>query len=291
MTMQLPQMACVKAIFDMALRGLLLLPLQDVPHPHLDKFNPDIHTDQLPGAVQLAMNCSDHTAALDIADELQQWYQLQPDVSGNQGATNVNLLEFFTASTQRRLFVTAAVRQHVAALRTITTMPQIMQHVDAATLHSVLKQLVAAGSGSTIRVLLEAESLQETAVQQLTSEAVVQLLQAAIKHGSSACAELLCRLPAAKQLSAENPVQLMQAAVGQNSSACAQLLVVLCKLPAANHLTATQLVQLLQAAVAHDSVGCAVLLCQLPAAQQLSAEALVQLLQAADIYKSIYKII
>jgi hypothetical protein len=286
MTMQPPQMACVEATVGMASRVLLLLPLQDTQHQHLDKFSQCINTDQLPGAIQLTMNGSSHTKASEIADVLlQDWYQQQADVPGNEGATNVNLLEFFTASTQRRLFVTAAMRQHVAALRTITTMPHIMQHVDAATLHSVLKQLVATGSGSTIRVLLEAEILHETAVMQLTSEAVCELLQASVEQGSSTCAELLCRLPAAQQLSSEALVELLQAAVEQNSSACAQLLVVLCKLPAANQLTAEQLVQLLQAAVVRDSVGCAVLLCQLPAAKQLPAEALVQLLQAAEVQR------
>jgi hypothetical protein len=261
----------------------LLLPLQD--EQHLEKFNDCTPTDQLPGILQLGMNRSCVAMASAMVDMLQEWYQEQQDASGDEGATDDNMVDFFTASTQRRLLVTAATRQHTQALHTMMTMPEIMQHVDVATLYTVLKQLVAAGFGSTMKLLLESlsptKSLQETAVQQLTSEAVLQLLQAAVEHGSRTCAEPLCGLPAAKQLSAEALVQLLQAAVGQNSSACTQLLY---NLPATNQVPAVELVQLLQAAVVHAMAGsrnCAALLCQLPAAQHLQAEVMVQLLQAA----------
>jgi hypothetical protein len=247
-------------------------------HEHLDKFNQRTPTTQMPDIMQLGMNCSCHRTASDTAEVLQRWYKQQPDASSTEGTTYVNQLEFFTASNQRRLFVTAATRQHVTALRTLTNAPQVMQHVDVAVLRKVLKQLVAVGFSDTMRVLLESESLNEAVVQQLTSEAVQQLLQAAVEGGSSACAELLCRLPAAKNLSAESLVQLLQAAVAQNSSACAELL---CKLPAATQLTAEALVQLLQAAVARDSGSCTALLCKLPMVKHLQSEALVQLLQAA----------
>jgi dsDNA-binding SOS-regulon protein len=265
---------------QMALRVLLLLPLQAAPHLQHHDLSQRTTVDQLPGVLQLGINCSSHDRALDIADLLEEWYQEQQDFLGNEGATHVNKFEFFTASTQRRLFVTAAMRQHVTALRTMTTMPQIMQHVDVATLHKVLKQLAAAGFISTIRALLESESMQETELQ-LTSKAALELLLAAVEQGSCASAELLCSLPAATQLSAEAVVQLLQAAVGQNNNSCAELLVVLCKLPGANQLTADELAQVLKAAVVQHNGGCTEILCKLPAAQQLAAEALVQLLQAA----------
>jgi hypothetical protein len=181
----------------MALRVLLLLPLQYVPAwSDLPDINQHTTTAQLPGVMQLGMNHSSPARALEIALQLQEGYQEQPDLQGNEGATGVNKFEFFTASTQRKLFVTAAMRQHVHALRTMTSTPQIMQHVDVATLHKVLKQLVAAGFSSTIRVLLDSESLHETAAQ-LTSKAALKLLLAAVEQGSCASAELLCSLPAA----------------------------------------------------------------------------------------------
>jgi 4-hydroxy-L-threonine phosphate dehydrogenase PdxA len=50
------------------------------------------------------------------------------------------------------------------------------------------------------------------AVQQLSSNQVVQMLKAAVSHCHAALVEQLCKLPAAKRLSSEAMTQLLQAA-------------------------------------------------------------------------------
>jgi hypothetical protein len=256
---------------------LLLVCLQD--WQHADKFDPLTTTKQLPDMVQLGMNCSTHRTASHVLDQLQLFVAANPP---NEGA-DFCALECFTPTTQRRLLVTATTRQHVTALRMMTTIPEIMQHVDAPTLHAVLKQLTEARFSSTIKTLLMADSLQETAVEQLTSEAVFELLQAATERDNGPSAELLCVLPAAKRLTAEALMQLLQAAVAaaaplHGGSACVELL---CRLPAASLLTSDALVQLLQAAVVAGKTKCMHQLCSLPAVRQLTAGNIAQLLHTA----------
>jgi hypothetical protein len=260
---------------------LPFLPLQDLRH--VGEFNVSMSGEQLPDIMQLGMNCSSHRVGPYLLGELER---IQLDLSvtlGSEGATDAFLSELFPPSTQRKLLVTAATRQHVTALRHMITVPKFMQQVDAPTLHAVLKQLVEAGFSSTIRALLEAKSLQETAVQQLTSEAIAELLQAAVERDSGSSAELLLTLPAAKRLPAEALAQLLQAAVAvaaplHGGSACVELL---CRHPTANLLTSDALVDLLQAAVVGGKTKCMRQLCGIPAVQQLTAASIAQLLHTA----------
>jgi hypothetical protein len=255
---------------------LLCLPLQNMEH--VGEFNLSMSGEQLPDIMQLGMNCSRHRVASYLIGQLER-------ISLNLPATSYNAVmsELFTFSIKRRLMVTAMTRQHATALRTLTTMPEFLQHVDAATLHALLKQYVEAGSSSTIRELLQAHSLQETAVQQLTSEAVAELLQAAVERDCGSSAELLLIVPAAKRLPAEALLQLLHAAVAsaaplRGDSACIELL---CRHPTANLLTSDVLGRLLQAAVAGGKTKCMRQLCDLPGVQQLTAGSIAQLLQTA----------
>jgi hypothetical protein len=224
------------------------------------------------------MNCSTHRTASHVLDQLQ----LYVAANLNEGA-DFSVFECFTPTTQRRLLVTAATRQHITALRTMTTMPDIMQHVDAPTLYTLLKQLTEGRFSSTIKVVLQADSLQEKAVMQLTSEAVCELLQAAVERDDGPSTELLCILPAARHLTVEALMQLLQAAVAaaaplHGGSGCVEQLY---RLPAASMLTSDALVQLLQAAVVGGKTKCMHQLCSLPAVQQLTAGSVAELLHTA----------
>jgi hypothetical protein len=85
-----------------------------------------------------------------------------------------------------------------------------------------------------------------SAARSLTSQQVLQPLTIAVK-GSKVCTETLCTLPAVEQLSGEAMEELLQAALAASCRDCAKLLL---GLPAAQWLSSRQLLHLLQAAVA-----------------------------------------
>jgi hypothetical protein len=99
-------------------------------------------------------------------------------------------------------------------------------------------------------------------------------------HFNSSLAQLygnirpLCELPAAQQLSSEQIFQLLQAAVQYDGIPWAVY-----QLLAAQHFSSGQMFQLLQAGVQHGRISSA--LCKLPSAQQLGTEEVFQLLQTA----------
>jgi hypothetical protein len=104
----------------------------------------------------------------------------------------------------------------------------------------------------------------------------------------SACLKALCGEPlaAAQHLSSEEVLQLLEAAVACNTmtSQCIELL---CRLRAAAHISSQQLLQLLKAAINSgnsNSAGCIVSLCSnlAAAAAQLSSQHILQLREAAQ---------
>jgi hypothetical protein len=204
----------------------------------------------------------------------------------------------------RRLLVTAASRQHAAAVKHMVKLAYMWQHINAATLETmlaellkhdacvgVLMQLSAAAqlsSEAVIGVLLAAAAGQANSglfsgvdalcqlprVQQLDTATVLQLLQAAIQQGYMPWS--FCGLPAAQQLSSVEVLQLLQAAVQLGLEDMPEL----CNLPGAQQLDSAAVLQLLQAAVQLDIEDMPEL-CDLPGAQQLDSAAVLQLLQAA----------
>jgi hypothetical protein len=233
------------------------------------------------------MNCTNHDTALKVVSVLQQQLlQLASDLatSGVDSRESTSSAAFsMPEAAMRSLFSTAAVRQHTAALLQMCEMPEALHCVDAATLQSVLEQLSRAGDISIMKVVLK--SLKYTAVQQLTSEAAVEVLQAVIAANSSDGTVVIGKLAAAKQIGKETLLQLLLQAVKTDKAACADRLFAM---PAVLQLQAADVAQLLAAAVKQDftsSTGndAALVTARLlkhPAAQQLDADMLARALNA-----------
>uniref|UniRef100_A0A383VCN4 Uncharacterized protein n=1 Tax=Tetradesmus obliquus TaxID=3088 RepID=A0A383VCN4_TETOB len=179
--------------------------------------------------LQLAMNCSSSATATAVIRCLPaavaQEALREPDVA-------------------RKLLLTAATRHHTAAVLHMACLPGMQQHVDAATLHAVLMQI------------------------QRTDDAHV-----------GECAQHLCRLPAAQQLSSEAVLQLMRGAV---PSSCFTL-VALCGLPAAAHLTSEAVFGLFRSASGYSPRSIDVLSDCLPpmVLKRLSSQQMAQPTKAA----------
>jgi hypothetical protein len=253
----------------------------------------------VPGLLQLAMNSSGSDTALAAARQLALL-----------GLAAEGVASCITADVVRRLFVTAAVRQHQLALLQMASQPAVAQLIDATTMQKVLEQLIGTGDIEAVDVLLD--KLQLTAVQQLNSEAVAQLLQAAIPKDSCEALGQLCRLPAGRQLSAAAVAQLLEAAwKGKYHTSAGHLFDALpavqlldagmvarlaeltlhqsdgkyttrlLTLPAAKELTTDMVTQLLAAAIEHSSVMYVWRLYCTPGALELSSEAVTKLLRVA----------
>jgi hypothetical protein len=252
---------------------------------------------QLAGILQLAMNSN------------------RPAVAATAAAALQRLPSLLEPSLVRRLLVTAALRQHAEALQYLSALPGVQQHVDAATLQTMLMQLVTHADNSSYVQLLRrfpaaaaqvgsiiiAEVLQAAiergrcvwvqqlcklpGAQWLDSNAVVLLLKAAVERGYCECTYYLCNLPAAQQLSGEAVAALLQVAVKCPADvtqwAVADCTHHLCRLPAAQQFSNEAVASLLWAAVQCNSSASAGWLCKLPAAQQLSSSCVADLLRAA----------
>lgn len=166
--------------------------------------------------------------------------------------------------------------------------------------------------------------------QQLSSRQMMALLEACLETCTevddeiTSCLLAVCRLPAAAALSSDDVVQLIKAVIkhgpcdhSPGDARCDSLLlkvIVLRQLPSAADFSSSQMVQLLNVAVLHNSTlgisslrnhsiagglnsemlleplqqavacgsgRCTSHLCEMPSAQQLSVEAVAQLLQVA----------
>jgi hypothetical protein len=220
----------------------------------------------VPGLLQLAMNSSSSITALAAARQLALL-----------GLSAEGVASCITADVVRGLFVTAAVRQHQLALLQMASQPAIAQLIDAATMQKVLEQLIATGDIEAVDVLLG--KLQLTAVQQLSSEAVAQLLQAAIPKDSCEALGQLCRLPAARQLSAGAVAQLLEAAWKANYHTSAGQL--FDALPAVQLLDASMLARLAELTLQQSNGKYTTRLLTLEAAKELTTDMVTQLLTAA----------
>jgi hypothetical protein len=282
--------------------GLLLQKFSQPPAAKgsltLDRYTPSV--------LQLGMNCSNRHTALKVVSILQQLLQLEPfptspasfagpGASSTHGIASDNRWARTSCSLPGpdvcKLFITAAVRRHLEALRQMAAMPAVMQCVDAGALCVVLQQLVAAKDVTSMELVLEA--LQKTAVQKLSNESMIQLLLAAVAEGRTAGAEQLYALPAAQRLPASSVAQLLAAilkhldVVGWTLSHALAPHVL--ALPAAQRLTADMVAQLLHAALqqppqgirALDGRGFVLQLFKLPAAQDLISNVLHMLLHTA----------
>jgi hypothetical protein len=151
---------------------MLLSFLQD----YLEFPAADVSDADQAGLLQLAMNSSRPAMAATAAAALQRLPSLvEPDAAC-------------------RLLVTAAVRQHAAALQHMSSLAAMQQHVNGATIETVLRQLVVHADNSNYVQLLRRFS---AAAAQLDSPAVADLLQAAVERGRCVWVQQLCKLPGA----------------------------------------------------------------------------------------------
>jgi hypothetical protein len=171
----------------------------------------------------------------------------------------------------RRLLLTAAKRQHEAAVEHMLTLPYMQRQVDVATLEVMLLELLKHHGCLSVLTQLPAAA-------QLSCEGIIRLLRAAAALGAydaSLSSFVLCQLPAAQQLDSAAVLQLLHVAVVQQGYVPRAV----CELPAAQQFSSEEMFQLLQAAVQQggDLLG----LCIIPAAEQLTRQEVLQLLDAA----------
>jgi hypothetical protein len=183
--------------------------------------------------------------------------------------------------TARRLMKTAADRQHPAA-SALASSSAVLEHVDAATLASVLAHMHGTSPG--------VHRLCATpAAGQLDSQAVMQLLLTAVKRDDSAMVAVLVLLPSADQLTGAEVKTLLTAPANKpcgcgRLSGRARWLVL--DAPAAQQFIADEATGFLLAARLHScrrcTGGCAKDLCsRLPAALQASTSVVAGLLRKA----------
>jgi hypothetical protein len=177
--------------------------------------------------LQLALNGNSHDVAQDVLYRQPIPADIEPAVA-------------------RKLLLTAAARGHMAALKSLTSAPQIYQHINAAALEPVLLHTVGKGrAGSLVDLLIL------PAAQQLDSAAAETLLAAAIKCGAGDCVERLTGflgLKAAQELSSAAIARLLTAAsLGPVDDAVfCWGIQYLCNLPAAKKLARDELSRLLK---------------------------------------------
>jgi hypothetical protein len=182
--------------------------------------------------LQLAFNCSDPQTAAAAVGHLPV----------TAAATARDIPELLEPEAPRRWLLTAATRQHTAAVEQMVQLGYLRQLVDATVLEAMLRRLL-------------------------------------MHHNSVDCSTALLRLPAAKQLSSNAVLQLLYIAVTDKELAGGYFTHLMCQLPGAQQLDRQAVLQLLQAAVQHDSEVS--YLMQLPAAQLIDGEAVMQLLHSA----------
>jgi hypothetical protein len=194
----------------------------------------------------------------------------------------------------RKLLLTAAARQHTAAVQHMIGLPVLQQHVDADTLEATLTLLL--GSLATMQQLCVLP-----AAGQLSSEAVVRLLRIAIPMRSFLAIEQLCSLAGAQQLSSLQIAGLLGAFAqgGNNAPAVVWCLAPILQLPAVAAPSSDACVEFLEAVVkqepsslntlgsrgshTHATIAMVGRLLTLPAAAELSNSQVAQLLTAAAV--------
>jgi hypothetical protein len=221
----------------------------------------------VPGLLQLGMNCSRSDAALTAATMLQS-HGLLAEAAADSSAAGI----------VRRLLVTAAVRQHQLALLYMISQPAVLRLIDAATLQKVLEQLIKSGDNTSVDMLL-GKSQQPAAAQQLSSEALAQLLQTAVDKDSCHAVDRLCQLPAAQRLSAGVVAQLLKAAWLKRHDILAGHL--FDALPAVQQFDAGTVAQLAELTLQQGNGTYTTCLLTLPAAKELTTDMVTHLLGAA----------
>jgi hypothetical protein len=224
------------------------------------------------GLLQLAMNSSNAATAAAAAryppDQLQQ-------------------------SLARKLFATAAERQHKAAVQRMAGLKFMQQHVDVPTLLTALPD--SALKLKCVDAMAELAYYQAVtsmpAAAQIDSNTAADLLKRAVRFSNASAVKAFVSLPAAQQLDSEIVTALLHRAASVSSWINGSLISPLCTLPAAQQLTSEAVAALLCSAtgrfIHHDPDLRFELqpVCALPGAQQMPAELLVKVMRTAVQFK------
>jgi hypothetical protein len=162
----------------------------------------------------------------------------------------------------------------------MVALPVMQQHLDAATLEAMLRQLL---NGDHLRNDKCIEQLCQLPVAaELNIDTVTQLLLDAYVEREFDAGCVFCDLHAAQQLSSEQVEAWMQAAMthptGYDSVMFWQAF---CNLPGAMQLTSDAVLRVLRTAISMDEVGATEDLVFLPAAAEISSADVASLLVEA----------
>jgi hypothetical protein len=223
--------------------------------------------------LQLAMNCSNSATAAAAASRIPLLV----------ASTATDLPAILQPVVARRLLLTAATRQHAEAVACMVALPAIAEHLDAATLGVMLRQLLRHDACIT-------KLCQLPVAAELSTNAVTQLLQAAHEEGEYGAARLFCGLDASQQLSSEQVEALLQGILTQPAvygwSRTTAFCEALHRLPGALQMNSSAVVRLLRTGIrvhAEEDADNVVSkwLCELPAAADISSADVASLLREA----------
>jgi hypothetical protein len=187
--------------------------------------------------------------------------------------SSAQLTELMVAAASLELQDSALMSFH-HALCALFCLEWDLQFLSGEQLVQVLQAAVQHGN-STFTQLIRLHMLE---LPQLSSEHVVQLLNAAVHNDTPACLSHLCSMVDGVGLVPDQVLPAVKAAVHMNRAACLKHL---CALHAVRDISWMLVAELLRVAVRCGSAGVVGMLCKLPAAEQFGVNDLVDMLEAA----------
>uniref|UniRef100_A0A383VKT1 Uncharacterized protein n=1 Tax=Tetradesmus obliquus TaxID=3088 RepID=A0A383VKT1_TETOB len=225
-----------------------------------------------PALLQLAMNCSNWVPATAAAQRV---------TAKAAAATTRGMTALLQPDVARKLLLTAAARQHTVAVHHMVNLEVMQQHINEDTLEGMLVHLLR--QHGCVEVLL-----QLPAAAQLSTDAVLRLLLAAVKTPNALTAvHKVFSLTAARQLTTEQVDTVLRACMHEVAAAHTTWTCIapyrvfehVLELPAALQLTGSTVVQLLYTSIDLIDNCFTEAICRHPAAQALSREQLLHQLQ------------
>jgi hypothetical protein len=239
---------------------MLLLYLQD----HI------MSVDNAGSVLQLAMNCSTSSTAAVAASRIPYCAD----------SAAYRMPEILQPAVARRLLLTAATRQHTEAVCGMVALPVMQQHLDAATLEVMPRQLLR--HDWCIRLLCQLPVAAE-----LSTDAVTRLLLAAYEECQYDAGRFFCELNVAQQLSSDQTEGLLHmlmqtgSRVAHDISSTWEFWQAVYRLPGAMQLDSSAVVRLLRTAICMDDADASEDLVELPAAADISSADVASLLHEA----------
>jgi hypothetical protein len=218
--------------------------------------------------LQLAMNCSKPSTAAAAAYS----------IADATAAAARSLPAILQPAVARRLLLTAATRQHTEAVQQMVALPLLQQHLDAATLEEMLRQLLWDHHSTKILCQLPVAA-------ELSTDSATELLLAAYQEYAYKAGRALCKLDATRQLSSEQIEDLLQLLMTQpaDSDGCRTWVFwqAFFRLPGAKQLSSSAVVRLLRKAMSLRRSDVSEHLCKVPAAAEVSSADVASVLREA----------